>query len=116
MNALLGQQARGFLAQAPQELARTFGVEPLGPRHGLVEWVEDTAPLYNVYKQHAQHAALVEAWLGAPCPSYCVLRLHEGQLLLPFCGQVRQCLGLVWPACPCCTSPGTAGVAGRQPP
>lgn len=66
VNALLGQQARGFQAQPPQELTRTFGVEPLGPRHGLVEWVEDTAPLYNVYKQHAQHTALVEAWLGAP--------------------------------------------------
>ena len=63
VNGLLRQQGHAF---QPGQAARTFGVEALGPRYGLVEWVDDTAPLYDVYKQHAQHAALVQSLLGAP--------------------------------------------------
>ena len=70
VNAMLAQQ-RGSHQDADKacqarQAIRTFTVEALGPRFGLVEWVDGAGPLYNVYKQHAQHAAVVQAMLGAP--------------------------------------------------
>ena len=67
VNALLTQRPPASQpaedSQARQAV-RTFAVEALGPRFGLVEWVDGTGPLYNVYKQHAQHAALAQAMLS----------------------------------------------------
>ena len=67
VNTLLTQQRSGHQPAGSHagQAVRTFAVEALGPRFGLVEWVEGTGPLYNVYKQHAQHVAVVQAMLGA---------------------------------------------------
>ena len=67
VNALLNQRPPASqLAEDNQarQAVRTFAVEALGPRFGLVEWVDGTGPLYNVYKQHAQHAAVAQTMLG----------------------------------------------------
>ncbi len=45
--------ANGMLAAAPaaarQRLAvRPFAITPLGPRLGLLQWVDDTVPLFHV--------------------------------------------------------------------
>ena len=39
-------------------LARNYSVVPLGPRSGLIQWVEGAQPLYSLYKrwQHRQQS------------------------------------------------------------
>lgn len=37
--------------------ARTFGVVPVGPRAGLIEWVEHTHSLFAIYQNWQRHTA-----------------------------------------------------------
>ena len=37
--------------------SRTFGVVPLGPRAGLIEWVENTHSLFDIYQNWQRHTA-----------------------------------------------------------
>jgi PI-3-kinase-related kinase SMG-1 len=38
--------------------AREFAVIPLGPRTGLIEWVDKTVPLFSIYHRSQHHAAV----------------------------------------------------------
>ena len=51
-------QADGGAAAMPAGLrARVFSVTALGPRTGLLQWVDGTAPLYEAYRNWQRHTA-----------------------------------------------------------
>ena len=53
---------RGCSVSASRQLhARTFGVIPLGPRTGLIEWVEHTVPLFGLYQKSLRHSMAAAA-------------------------------------------------------
>ncbi len=43
---------------------RTFGVIPLGPRTGLIEWVEHSVPLFGLYQNSLRHSMAAVATAG----------------------------------------------------
>ena len=43
---------------------RTFGVTPLGPRTGLIEWVEHSVPLFGLYQNSLRHSMAAAAATG----------------------------------------------------
>ena len=38
--------------------ARTFGVIPVGPQAGLIEWLQDARPIYSIWQAWHQRTAL----------------------------------------------------------
>ncbi|XP_037074413.1 serine/threonine-protein kinase SMG1-like [Pollicipes pollicipes] len=44
--------------------ARGYAVVPLGPRSGLIQWVEGSTPLFGVYKRWQQRAATANGTAG----------------------------------------------------
>ena len=49
---------RLFLAEKPYSQgfkARNYAVTPLSQKSGLIEWVDQTLPLYNIYRSHQQN-------------------------------------------------------------
>lgn len=61
--------ANGALASAPSAAVRRlavmpFAIAPLGPRLGLVQWVPDTLPLFQV-RQAARHCMRGTAFYGS---------------------------------------------------
>ena len=53
-NVLL--QADGFKAKSGYQ-ARHYSVIPLGPRSGLIQWVDGVTPLFALYKRWLQRQA-----------------------------------------------------------
>ncbi len=45
--------------------ARHYSVTPLGPRGGLIEWVEGGTPLFAMYKRWQQREIVAAAAAGA---------------------------------------------------
>ena len=38
--------------------ARTFGVIPVGPQAGLIEWLQDARPIYSIWQAWHKRSAL----------------------------------------------------------
>lgn len=50
--------ANGLLSKSKHKYrARHYGVTPLGPRSGLIQWVEGVTPLFALYKRWLQRQA-----------------------------------------------------------
>lgn len=41
--------------------ARHYSVTPLGPRSGLIQWVDGATPLFSLYKRWQQRDALAQS-------------------------------------------------------
>ncbi|UYV62499.1 SMG1 [Cordylochernes scorpioides] len=48
--------------------ARHYSVTPLGPRSGLIQWVDRATPLFGLYKRWQQREALAKSTPAAPVP------------------------------------------------
>ncbi|CAL8462813.1 g2346 [Coccomyxa elongata] len=58
---------RGSGVSALRQLhVRTFGVIPMGPRTGLIEWVEHSVPLFSLYQNSLRHSMAAAATLTEP--------------------------------------------------
>ena len=44
-------------------LARHYSVTPLGPRSGLIQWVDGAVPIFSLYKRWQQRDAAVSVAL-----------------------------------------------------
>ena len=51
-----------YLYRGSHELfrARHYSVTPLGPRSGLIQWVDGVTPLFALYKRWQQREALIQ--------------------------------------------------------
>ncbi|XP_078611831.1 serine/threonine-protein kinase SMG1-like isoform X2 [Branchiostoma floridae x Branchiostoma japonicum] len=47
--------------QSPRYHARHYSVTPLGPRSGLIQWVDGATPLFGLYKRWQQREATIAA-------------------------------------------------------
>jgi phosphatidylinositol kinase/protein kinase (PI-3 family) len=47
--------------------ARHYSVTPLGPRSGLIQWVEGATPLFGLYKKWQQREALAQTLKVRTC-------------------------------------------------
>ncbi len=47
--------------QGPAYQALNYSVTPLGPRSGLISWVENSTPLFALYKKWQQREAVYQA-------------------------------------------------------
>lgn len=52
-----------FCLSGEQQLyrARHYSVTPLGPRSGLIQWVDGSTPLFSLYKRWQQREALAQS-------------------------------------------------------
>ncbi|BDA50909.1 probable serine/threonine-protein kinase SMG1 at C-terminar half [Coccomyxa sp. Obi] len=57
---------------------RTFGVTPLGPRTGLIEWVEHSVPLFGLYQNSLGHSMAAAAATAIETPNAAPQPVLEG--------------------------------------
>ena len=52
-----------FRSDEKKYLARHYSVTPLGPRSGLIQWVDGATPLFTLYRRWQQREAAAQAVL-----------------------------------------------------